>query len=212
MTPEKGDILLFDHQQKPQRVSFWQKVECPLFPPRAGKLLAGTATFILLLAAGAIAASVEVQAPAASERPSTYLARAKVFLAAADYRRALIACLREVDERPGAASYVYLTYVYHALDGYLEYLAKEDKWVAVELLYLALAGHDVENLTDPPDVLARIAKEIIQGAARKQADVYAAMAARLDVETTNRLWKEQTAWRKARPASWWAGVPEGWNW
>lgn len=149
---------------------------------------------------------------AASERPRDHLARAKVFLAAGDYRRALDACLREVEEAPSAASYVYLTYVYQAIDGYLEYLAKEDKWVVIELLYLNLSGGDLQNLTDQPDVLARIAKEVIQGGARKQSDLYAAMAARLDVETTNRLWTQQTAWRTARPNGWWAGVPENWGW
>jgi hypothetical protein len=177
-------------------------------------MLAGTTVSIFLLLTPGLSRAEPAgsRAPAASEQLSVHLARAKVFLAAADYRRAVSACLREVDERPGAASYVYLTYVYHALDGYLDHLAKEDKWVAVEMLYLNLAGHDVENLTDPPDVLARIAKEIIQGSARKQADIYAAMAARLDIETTNRLWQEQTAWRAARPASWWLGVPASWHW
>jgi len=155
---------------------------------------------------------VGTEAQAGADRTRPHLARAKVFLAAGDYRRALEACVREVEESPGVPSYVYLTYVYQAIDGYLEYLAKEDKWVAVEFLYLNLAGGDVQNLTDPPDVLARIAKEIIQGGARKQADVYAAMAARLDVETTNRLWTEQTAWRAARPNAWWAGVPDSWGW
>ena len=152
------------------------------------------------------------EARAASEYPSNHLSRAKIFLAAGDYRRALDACLREVEDNPGVKSYVFLTYVYHAIDGYLEHLAKEDKWVAVEFLYLNLAGGDAQNLTDPPDVLARIAKEIIQGGARKQADVYAAMAARLDAETTNRLWAEQTAWRRAKPNGWWEGVPESWGW
>lgn len=153
-----------------------------------------------------------VRVQPASERPRNHLARAKTYLGAGDYRRALEACLREVEEAPSAASYVYVTYVYHAIDGYLEYLAKEDKWVTVDHLYINLAGGDLQNLTDPPDVLARIAKEIIQGGARKQADVYAAMANRLDVATTNRLWAEQTAWRVAKPDGWWGGVPESWEW
>lgn len=151
-------------------------------------------------------------AQASSERPRDHLQRAKVFLAAGDYRRALEACQREVAEAPSAQSYVYLTYVYQAIDGYLEHLSKADKWVAVEHLYLNLAGRDVQSLLDPPDVLARIAKEIIQGGAQKQSDVHAAMAARLDVEVTNRLWKEQAAWRAARPDNWWAGVPDSWGW
>jgi hypothetical protein len=148
----------------------------------------------------------------ASERSRDHLRRAKVFLAAGDYRRALEACHREATEAPSPESYVYVTYVYQAIDGYLEHLAKADKWVAVEHLYLNLAGGDVQSLLDPPDVLARIAKEIIQGGAQKQSDVHAAMAARLDVEVTNRLWKAQAAWRAARPDSWWAGVPESWGW
>ena len=151
-------------------------------------------------------------AQTSSERPRDHLKRAKVFLAAGDYRRALEACQREVAEAPSVQSYVYMTYVYQAIGGYLEHLSKADKWVAVEHLYLNLAGGDVQSLLDPPDVLARIAKEIIQGGAQKQSDVNAAMAARLDVETTNRLWKEQTAWRAARSDNWWAGVPESWGW
>ena len=151
-------------------------------------------------------------AQASSERPRDHLKRAKVFLAAGDYRRALEACQREVAEAPSAQSYVYLTYVYQAIDGYLEHLSKVDQWVAVEHLYFDLAGGDVHSLLDPPDVLARIAKEIIQGGTQRQSDVHAAMAARLDVEVTNRLWKEQAAWRAARPDNWWAGVPDSWGW
>src|SRR5574341_507559 len=149
---------------------------------------------------------------AGTEQPRDHLRRAKIFLAAGDYRRALEACHREVTEAPSAQSYVYVTSVYQAIDGYLEHLAKADKWVTVEHLYLNLAGGDVQSLLDPPDVLARIAKEIIRGGVQKQSDVHAAMAARLDVEVTNRLWKEQAAWRAARPDSWWAGVPESWGW
>lgn len=117
-----------------------------------------------------------------------------------------------MDEFPSAESYVYLTYVYHAIDGYLEHLSKADRWVAVGQLFLNLATHEVEDLLDPPDVLARIAKEIIQGSVRQQSDVTAAMAARLDNEVVNRLWKQQTAWRASKPDSWWAGVPEAWGW
>src|SRR5919106_5457041 len=73
--------------------------------------------------------------PASPGGDHHHLTRAKAYLAAGDYRRAVEACLREVDDAPSAESYVYLTYVYQALDGYLEYLAKEDKWVAVEQLY-----------------------------------------------------------------------------
>jgi hypothetical protein len=138
--------------------------------------------------------------------------RAKVFLAAGDYRRALEACQRQVDEAPSAKSYLFLTYIYAAIDGYLEYLSKEDKWVSVEHLYINLSGAEAQSLLDPPDVLARIAKEIIQNGARRQYDVHAAMAARLDADTTNRLWKEQAVWRTSHPDNWWSGVPESWGW
>ena len=50
--------------------------------------------------------------------------RAKIFLAAGDFRRAIEACQQEVTERPSADSYVYLTYVYQALDAYLDALAR----------------------------------------------------------------------------------------
>lgn len=154
-----------------------------------------------------------VLAPVASSEPSqTNLHRAKVFLAAGDYRHAVEACQREVEEAPSAHSYVSLTYVYQAIDGYLEAMVKADRWVAVEQLYLNLATHDTEDLTDPPDVLARIAKELIQESVRRQSDVTAAMATRLDKAATERLWTQQTAWRAAHPDDWWSGVPEAWNW
>ncbi|WP_447972847.1 hypothetical protein [Nitrospira sp. Kam-Ns4a] len=141
-----------------------------------------------------------------------HLKKAKIFLAAGDYRRAVEACQRQVDEFPSAESYVYLTYVYHALDGYLDHLAKNDRWVQVGQLYLNLAFRGSEDLVDPPDVLARIAKEVIQDSVRQQSDISAAMAARLDNQTVARLWKQQTAFRQARPESWWAGVPDEWAW
>jgi len=157
---------------------------------------------------------VHVSAPShlqATER-SSHLQRAKVFLKAGDYRHAVEACQAELQDDPSARSYVYLTYVYHALDGYLEHLATTDQWVRVEQLYVNLATGRTEDLVDPPDVLARIAKELIQQAVQRQADVTAAMAARLDETLVNRLWKEQTAWRQARPADWWSGVPPEWQW
>lgn len=147
----------------------------------------------------------------ATERPS-HLQRAKVFLKAGDYRHAVEACQAELQDAPSARSYVYLTYVYHALEGYLEHLATTDQWVRVEQLYVNLARGQTEDLVDPPDVLARIAKELIQQAVQRQSDVTAAMAARLDETLVNRLWKEQTAWRQARPADWWSGVPSEWQW
>ena len=67
-------------------------------------------------------AAVNVQDP---------LARAKVYLAAGDYRRAVEACQMNVDQSPSVESYVYLIYVYHALNGYLEWLAQRDEWVKV---------------------------------------------------------------------------------
>lgn len=141
-----------------------------------------------------------------------YLRRAKVFLAAGDYRRALDACLFHLWDQPSVESYVYLTYVYHAIDGYMEHLAAEDRWVAVEHLFHNLGARGATDLIDPPDVLARMAKEIMHGAVQKQADVTSAMAARLDRDTVNRLWKEQAAWRAARPDDWWTGVPDAWGW
>ncbi|HEX2055290.1 MAG TPA: hypothetical protein VHF07_02275, partial [Nitrospiraceae bacterium] len=140
------------------------------------------------------------------------LQRARVFLQAADYRRAIEACQDEVRARPSAASYVYLTYVYLALDQYLDYLAKTDQWVTVELVYLNLASGRTEDLTDPPDVLARIAKEVVQQALQRQSDIAAAMAKRLDEAAAQELWKAQTAWRQARPTDWWFGVPPEWSW
>jgi tetratricopeptide (TPR) repeat protein len=147
-----------------------------------------------------------------AERGRDHLKRAKVYLAAGDYRRALDACQREIDEAPSVAAYVYLTYVYQALDGYVEYLAKTDQWVPIEQLYRSLTFTSTQDLIDPPEVLARMAKEMIQDGARRQSDIAAAMAARLDKETVNRLWKIQSVWRTARPESWWAGAPDEWGW
>jgi hypothetical protein len=140
------------------------------------------------------------------------LSRAKVFLAAGDYRHAIEMCQKEVEEAPSVESYVYLTYAYHALNGYLDHLAKTDQWVKVEQLYVNLAFRDLDALTNPPDILARMAKEIMHESASRQADVSAAMAARLNEAVTARLWKQQTAWRAAKPDSWWAGPPSEWNW
>jgi hypothetical protein len=147
-----------------------------------------------------------------AEEPLPHLQRAKIFLQAADYRRAIEACQEEIRARPSAAAYVYLTYVYLALDQYLNHLAQTDQWVTVELLYLNLASGRVEDLTDPPDVLARIAKEVIQQALQRQADIAAAMAKKLDDSIVPELWKQQTAWREARPLDWWFGVPPEWHW
>jgi hypothetical protein len=102
--------------------------------------------------------------------------------------------------------------VYLALDRYLDHLARTDQWVAVELVYLNLAAARIEDLTDPPDVLARIAKEIVQQALQRQADITAAMAKKLDESAVLDLWKQQTAWRQAKPVDWWFGVPPEWPW
>ena len=138
--------------------------------------------------------------------------RAKIFLAAGDFRRAIEACQKEIAERPSADSYVYLTYVYQAVDAYLDALARSDRWVMVEQLSLSLAPGRPEDLLDPPDALARIAKELIQESVRKQSDVTAAMAARLDERTVERLWGQQKAWRARKPEGWWFGVPAEWGW
>ncbi len=142
----------------------------------------------------------------------TNLQRAKVFLAAADFRRAVEACRQEVQERPSAQSYLYLTYVYQALDAYVESLAKADQWVPMEHLYLNLTSGAPEDLVDPPNVLARMAKEMIQSAANQQADVTAELATRLDASVVARLWPQQTAWRKSKQDGWWLTIPPEWDW
>ena len=140
------------------------------------------------------------------------LQRAKIFLTAADYRRAIEACQQEVAEHPSAASYVYLTYVYHALDAYLASLAQADRWVAVEQLVRSLSSGRPDDLIDSPDVLARIARELIHDSATKQADVAAAMATRLDEPRVHALWRQQQSWRNHQPDGWWFGVPLEWEW
>lgn len=150
--------------------------------------------------------------PSESASPHPALRHARLYLAAADYRRAIDACLEEVRAQPSVASYVYLTYVYHALDAYLDDLAKKDQWVGIEQLALSLAGDRPEQLLDPPDILARVAKELIHTSVQKQSDITAAMASRLDAAEVRRLWEEQTAWRRAHPQDWWRSAPEAWRW
>lgn len=140
------------------------------------------------------------------------LQRAKVYLAAGDYRHAVEACQQEIALRPSAESYTYLTYVYQALDAYTDFLARTDQWVAMEHLYLNLSAARTEDWLDPPDVLARIAKEVIQSAAQKQSDVTGALAMRLDSAVTERVWLQQAAWRKLHRDGWWLGVPPDWPW
>lgn len=174
----------------------------------AGRLGGGLLLAALMLATAAGAG----QPDTAARSGHGHLARAKVFLAAGDYRHAIEACQRQVEEVPSVESYVYLTYAYQALEGYLEHLAKHDRWVQVGHLYLSLASRGTEDLVDPPDVLARIAKEVIQDGVRQHSDITAAMAARLDEQAVARLWKQQTAHRRARPEDWWFGVPAEWGW
>ena len=140
------------------------------------------------------------------------LARAKVYLAAGDYRRAVEACQMNIDQAPSVESYVYLIYVYHALDGYLEWLAGRDEWVKVGQLSLSMVNRGTMDLVDPPDMLARMAKEILHEGIRQQYDVVAGMANRLDKTRADELWLEVRAWEKAHPDNWWAGVPEQWQW
>lgn len=133
------------------------------------------------------------------------------YLAAGDYRRSLELAQREIDDVPSAASYIHLTYVYHAIDAYLEHLSQEERWPAVEHLYLNLTYRDTEGLVDPPGGLARMAKEMIQTSVRQQSDVSATMAARLDKAESDRLWSEQARWRRANEHTWWQGVPAPWR-
>lgn len=146
----------------------------------------------------------------APETTHSSLAKAALFLAAGDYRRALEACQREIDDAPSAASYIHLTYVYQAIDAYLEHLLQKERWMAIEHLYLNLAYRDTEDLIDPPGGLARMAKEMIQASVRQQSDVSAAMANRLDKAESDRLWVEQAQWRATNPEIWWQGVPKTW--
>lgn len=105
-------------------------------------------------------APAAISADICAEHGRPYLNRAKAFLAAGDYRRALEAAQKNVDESPTAASYIYLTYIYQAIDGYLEHLSRTEQWGVVDRVYLNLASKSAEDLVDPPGGLARIAKEI----------------------------------------------------
>ncbi len=167
------------------------------------------ALFALLVFLGHGAASAESGKVSAITTHPT-LAKANLFLVAGDYRRALEACQRAIDDAPSAAHYIHLTYVYQAIDAYLEHLSQEERWMAVEHLYLNLAYRDTEDLVDPPGGLARMAKEMIQTSVRQQSDVSAAMANRLDKAESDRLWVEQTQWRAANPKTWWQGMPAAW--
>jgi len=151
----------------------------------------------------------------AAETPgemNNYLARAKVYLMAGDYRRAVEASQRNIDLNPSVEAYVYLAYVYQAIDGYLDSLVKQEDYVKVEQLSLNLTAREIIDLIDPPNVMPRMAQELIHEGLRQQFDVTAAMANRLNRARTDELWAQQTLWREAMPDSWWAGVPGAWKW
>lgn len=140
------------------------------------------------------------------------LARVKIFLQAGDYRRAVEACQRNIDHNPSVEAYVYLAYVYQAIDGYLAYLAKQEDYVKVGQLSLSLIAREMIDLIDPPNVMPRMAQELIHEGLRQQFDITASMANRLNQARTDELWIQQAAWRDSHPDSWWAGVPDVWRW
>ncbi|MBM4120719.1 MAG: hypothetical protein FJ248_07475 [Nitrospira sp.] len=179
-------------------------------PQRPAVIVAGLMTALLTLAGAWTLIGTPAQASTEQVRP--YLSRARIFLSAGDYRRALEAAQKVVDESPSAESYIYLTYVYQAIDGYLEYLASTEQWGAVDRVYINLAFRNPEDLVDPPGGLARMAKEMIQTSVRQQSDLSAAMAIKLDKALAERLWQQQAAWRTAHPDRWWTSTPESWNW
>ena len=151
------------------------------------------------------------QTGAAAGSMRTSLTKAHLYLVAGDYRRALEACQREIDDAPSVEAYIHLTYVFHAIDAYLDYLSREERWGAVEQLYLNFSYKDPQDLIDPPGGLARIAKEMIQTGVHQQSDVSAAMATRLNKSEADRLWQQQTEWRRANPRTWWTGIPDAWR-
>lgn len=170
-----------------------------------------TAVLFVMLVLLAVRPVFGEQASTVSASAAAHIGKLDLYLTAGDYRRALELSQHKIDDAPSAASYIYLTYVYHAIDAYLEHLSQEEQWTAVEHLYLNLAYRDIEDLIDPPGGLARMAKEMIQTSVRQQSDVSAAMAVRLDRIESDRLWTEQAGWRTAHPKTWWRGVPEGWR-
>ncbi len=159
-----------------------------------------------------VSATAAVERPIIEKGSSKNLRLAKVYLAAGDYRRAVESCQRELDEAPSVESYVYLTYVYHAIDGYMEWLAKRDEWGKIGQLSLSFTSRGTYDLVDPPDILARMAKELLHEGLRQQFDLTASMANRLDKAQVDVLWQQQTVWQNAHPDSWWAGIPKEWAW
>lgn len=144
--------------------------------------------------------------------PIKPLAHAKAYLMAGDYRRAVEACQKNIDRDPSVEAYVYLAYVYQAIDGYLGSLAKQEDYVKVEQLALNLTTRDILDLIDPPNVMPRMAQELIHEGLRQQFDLTAAMANRLSRTRTDELWAQQTRWRELKPDSWWTGAPDEWQW
>ena len=153
-----------------------------------------------------------VFAQEAEPSENRHLQKAKIYLGAGDYRRAIEVCQRQIDHQPSVEAYVYLAYVYEALDGYLTHLVKKEDYVKVEQLSLNLTAREIIDLIDPPNVLPRMAQELIHEGVRQQFDITAAMANRLNKARTDELWVQQTAWRVANPDHWWAGVPPEWKW
>jgi len=171
------------------------------------KLFAILGLVVMLGGAPALAEQAGVMAGAIR----TGLAKTHIYLNAGDYRRALEACQKDIDDAPSVEAYIHVTYVFHAIDAYLDYLSREERWSTVEQLYLNLAYKDPQDLIDPPGGLARMAKEMIQTSVQQQSDVSAAMATRLNKNEADRLWQQQTQWRQANPQTWWTGIPDAWR-
>ena len=93
---------------------------------------------------------------------ATHLHRAKLYIEAGDYRRAVEACQEYLDEYPSVEGYVYLAYVYEAIDGYLAALQKKDDWVKVGQVALNLTSRELIDIIDPPNTMSRMAREMMQ--------------------------------------------------
>jgi len=102
--------------------------------------------------------------------------------------------------------------MYHAIDGYLEWLAAKDEWGKVVQLSLSLVDGGTRDLVDPPNMLSRMAKELLHEGLRQQFDITASMANRLNRERVDQLWQEQAVWKAGHPNDWWSGIPESWKW
>ena len=150
------------------------------------------ATIAALSLSAALASGPAFGGQAADVIADPNMAKANLYLMAGDYRRALETCQRSINEMPSVKGYIRLTYVYQAIDGYLEQLSQDERWMAVEQLYLNLAYRDIEDLVDPPGGLERIAKEMIHTSVRQQSDSSAAMAVRLDNTAYDRPRQQQT--------------------